>query len=333
MTSDPVLLALVEKLQRFPELAGCPIGYEGRGQSRVLVPRRDVSSDSWCVAVVIEEIDVSETAVLDELAELSGQPSGRQAPAVMPSLVTNRSRLGPELVGAGIGCGLTIVSAFGVAGGIAGAVPTAGASTFLVVAAWTGLTMGAVQCLNGLVRVGAILVQPDDNSLHRWDSNLSYSATLLVVDSIGIASGVGSLSFAARSLWAALMRHRGLMSRGLDFASLRAMNRIERLRAISQAFEEAAQTPGGRETLVRAARAAGVGSGSLQRAGLSVRNSETLVRVISDQTVRQISSSLRDVLTGVASVGASATPARLTGSASGAVNYIINLIDAGSPNL
>jgi len=46
---------------------------------------------------------------------------------------------------------------------------------------------------------------------------------------------------------------------------------------------------------------------------------------------RGITSSLRDVLGSLAGTGASATPASLTGSASGSVNYLINLVDAGQP--
>jgi len=50
-----------------------------------------------------------------------------------------------------------------------------------------------------------------------------------------------------------------------------------------------------------------------------------------DQTARRITSSLRDVLDGLARVAVDATPASLTGSASGSVNYLINIVDARKP--
>ncbi|HXI56897.1 MAG TPA: hypothetical protein VNO55_12610 [Polyangia bacterium] len=331
MSSDPEILSLVAALRRFPGLDECLIGYEGNGQSRVLDFGTNRSSPARCVAVVIEEVD-ADPSTGDELAQFAGLPAGRSGTQPQPSIISNRSRVASELVGAGVSCSLTVVSAVGVAAGAAAEIPTVGASTFLIVAAWTGLATGGVQCLNGLVRVGAIFSAPDDNSLQRWDSNLSYSMGILLVDGLGIASGLGSLPFAARNLWATLSRQRGFIATGLSFNSLRAMNRLERLRTISDVFEEAAKTSEGREALVKAARAAEIGSATIQRTtGISVRHAETLRSVISDETARRIASSLRDVLGSMASVGASATPASLTGSASGSVNYIINLIDAGTP--
>ena len=330
MSSDPTIRSLVAALRRFPELDGCIIGYQGDGQSRVLEFARG-NGESTCIAVIIEELDANPTET-GALADLATMPAGAKGTGAPPSVIANRSRLAPELTGAGISCALTVVSAIGVFGGAAAEIFTGGASTFLVIASWTGLVTGGVQCLNGLVRVGTIFSTPDDNSLQRWDSNLTYSMAILMVDALGIASGVASLPLAVRSLWATLARQKAFLARGLSFASFRSMNRMERLRVISEVFEDAARTPGGREELVSAARTAQIGAPSLQRTtGLSVRHAETLRRIISDETARRIASSLRDVLSSLASVGASATPASLTGSASGSVNYLINLIDAGAP--
>jgi hypothetical protein len=97
-------------------------------------------------------------------------------------------------------------------------------------------------------------------------------------------------------------------------------------------MEEASRTPEGRAALIAAAREAGIGAKSLQRAsGLSVRNANTLVRIVSDETVKRLRYSLLEVAGAVGGIGASATPASLTGSASGSVNWIINVIDAGAP--
>ena len=218
-----------------------------------LIFGRNTSPASQCVAVVIEEV-TGDPATDDELTTMAASPTAGFGNQTKPSIITNHSRLGPELVGAGVSCALTVVSAIGVVGGAAAEVPTGGASTFLVIAAWTGMVSGGVQCLNGLVRVGAIFAAPDDNTLQRWDSNLSYSMGILLVDALGIVSGVASLPFAARNLLAALSRQRAFIARGLTFDALRSMNRAQRLRAISEVFEDAAKTSEGREALVRAAR-------------------------------------------------------------------------------
>ncbi|HEY2839891.1 MAG TPA: hypothetical protein VGJ26_12120 [Pirellulales bacterium] len=326
MSSDPDILSIAAALRRFPELDECIIGFEGDGQSRVLDYGKTSKPNSRCVGIIIEEVeaDPESDRELVKMAALKSAP---------PAVLANRSRVVPELVGAGVSCALTTFSAIGVLAGVAGEIPTGGASTFLIVSAWTGLTMGGIQCLNGLVRVGTIFASPDDNTLQRWDSNLSYSMSILLVDALGVASGLASLPFAARNLWAALCRQRVFVAKGLTMDSLRVMNRAERMRAISEVFEDAAKTSEGREALVRAAREAQIGPQTFQRAaGISVRHAQSLRRIISDETVRRITASVRDVLTSVAVTGASATPASMTGSASGSINYLINLIDAGAPN-
>ncbi len=332
MYSDPEVTAMVAALRRFTELDGCVIGYEGDGECRVVDDgSRARRSRSPCVAVVIEEVSTGPSGT-EELADLALSPTGVRGNHRQPDILTNESRIGPELIGAGVSCGLTIVSAVGVVAGAAAEVPTGGASTFLVVASWTGLATGGIQCLNGLVRVGAIFAAPKANTLQRWDSNLTYSMSILIVDAIGIGGGVASLPFAARNLWATLARQRAFLSRNLTFEALRAMNRLGRMRAISEVFEEAAKTAEGRTAMVQAARAANIGAPSMQRAaGISVRHAELLKKIISEQTVNRISSSLRDVLASVAGAIASATPASLTGSASGSLNYVVNLIDSGAP--
>jgi len=104
------------------------------------------------------------------------------------------------------------------------------------------------------------------------------------------------------------------------------------LKAISEVFEDAARSPEGRVAPVQAAKDAEIGAPSIQRAsGISVRHAELMRRIISDETPPRITATLRDVLGGLAGVGASATPASMTGSASGSVNYLINLVDAGQP--
>jgi hypothetical protein len=65
---------------------------------------------------------------------------------------------------------------------------------------------------------------------------------------------------------------------------------------------------------------------------MSVRHAESLRKIISEETVKRLAASLRDLVTSSRSVAGSATPASLTGSASGSVNWVVNLLDAGKPS-
>jgi len=334
MIPEQLLRAMVARIHSFPELNGCLIGFQGNNQSRVLHPGFCATPNSARVIVVIEEAIFDDAAIVEEMQRWANSSSGSPPNSPNPSVVTNRSRLGPELIGAGLSCGLTVVSAIGVIGGAAAEVPTAGASTFLVVASWVGLTTGAIQCANGLVRLGAIAANPDGATLTEWDSNRVYTRTIFVVYAIGVATGVASLPFAARNLFAVLARQRSFVSRSLSIEALRRMNRAERLRVIGELMEEAGRTPEGRAALIAAAREAEIGVQTIQSAsGLSVRHAGTMVRIISEETTRRLSSSLRDVIGGMTGIVGSGTPGSVTGSASGSVNWVINLIDGQAPPL
>lgn len=334
MLSEEQLQQIVKCVYEQPQLRGCVVGYCGAGLCRELATPFCFSANSENVAVVLEELVIADSSATPELQRLAQAGHGVPRGAPGASVITNRSRIGPELIGAGIACGLTFVSALGVIGGVAGEVPTGGASTFLVVASWTGLTTGGIQCANGVVRVGAILYDPDDDSLSRWDDNSIYKYGILLVDALGVATGVAALPFAVRNLWAVIARQRTFLARNLSLEALKRMNRLERLRVIAICFEEAARTPEGRAALVQAAREADIGAQTMQRAtSLSVRHADTLRRIISDETVRRLSTSLRDVIAGIVGIGASSAPDRIVGSASGSVSYAIHLLDAGAPNL
>jgi hypothetical protein len=175
MTSDSALLGIVSRLSLFREFDGCVIGYEGDGECRVLAKARPISSTYRCVAVVIEKVEDDAPSTIDELEAAAQAPAGATR---QTDFVSNRSRVGSEMVGTGITCGLTIVSALGMAAGVAGEVATGGLSSFLVVASWTGLATGGLQCLNGLVRVGAAFRCPRRQQL----AAVGFVADLFVCD-------------------------------------------------------------------------------------------------------------------------------------------------------
>ena len=328
MISEQLLREMVRRIHACPELNGCRIGIYGNYQCRVLHHGYNVGPNSERVIIIIEEVETDDPTVLRDLQQWATAPGGSPAGSSNPLVVTNRSRLGPELVGAGINCGLTVVAFFGVTGGVAAEIPTGGASTFLVVASWTGFVTQSIQCANGLFRIGAIVNSPESNTLEQWDQNGLYAKSMLVVDGLGLTAGVTSLPFAMRNLWAVLARQRSFGARALSFDRLKAMNRAQRLQAIQEVVEEASRTPEGRKALIQAARESGVGAKSIQgTVGLSVRNADRMVKVVRDETIRRLKTSLMEIAGSSIGFAASATPARLTGSASGSINWIINVID------
>jgi hypothetical protein len=282
------------------------------------------------VAVIVEEVEMPAAANSPAL-DSKGTP--RIDALVARHIVTNRSRLRAELMGVGSNCTLAAASAAGMFGGAVLELPSGGASTLLIVASWTGLFAGAIACGNGLVRVGTAYANLDGNSLDRWDSNSSYSMIMLAVDAIGVATNVATLPFNVRNLWAVISRLRAFRAQNLSFDALHAMNRLQRMRALSRVFQDATRTQEGLESVMKAAREAQIGAQTFQRSsGLSVNHADTLVRVTGDETTRRLETALLNVLGNIATPAMSATPAGLTGSASGSINYIVHLLDAGRPN-
>lgn len=109
---------------------------------------------------------------------------------------------------------------------------------------------------------------------------------------------------------------------------------MQRFKVVSKAFQDAARTPEGAQALVAAAQEARIGVRTLPRAsGLSVNHSETLVRIIGKETAQRLAWSLTDVFSNLMGHGLSASPAEHTGSGSGSINWMINLLDAGAPDI
>jgi hypothetical protein len=129
--------------------------------------------------------------------------------------------------------------AAGMALGAAAEVPTGGASTVLIVASWSSFVMGATQCANGLVRVGAARSNLDGDSLSQWDRNTGYAATMLIVDAIGVTGALTSLPFAVRNAWAVVTRMRAFANMDLTIEGLRRLNRVERFKVLGRVFQEA----------------------------------------------------------------------------------------------
>lgn len=310
---------IVEAIHAEPELFGCIIGYRGERSSQVLHPGIIPSINYNRVVVIVEE----DSASGGFTAELRLVPSRPAAISQPPSLISNRSRVGSELRGAGLSCGLAVLSGVGVLGSAAAEVPTGGATTVLLVMSWTGLLTAGAQCVNGIVRSAEALRAPDANSLQEWDENSIYSTASLVVDAIGIASGIVSLPFGIRNLLAVLSRRGGLVSA----QELSRMTRLERQAAIQKAIRDASRTTEGRRALEISLREAGLGSRQVASAfklgATTLRRANVVARGISLETSRRLNGTVRDIVSGVAGIGVSATPPEWTGSGSGSVNWVI----------
>lgn len=328
MLPAPVLRQIVAEIHAIPELRGVTVGLYENGQCKVISPGFSGSPYSSRIVVILEQVEGTDDREVAELRALA-QTAGTAA-APVPAIFRNKTLLGAELVGAGVNCLFTAVAALGVVAGVAGEIPTGGASSFLVAAAWIGLGSTSLQCANGVVRVGEILARPEASTVQGWDSNSFYAMASLLVDAAGVGSGVAALPYAVRNLMAVLARQRAFVARGLTADKLRWMNRAERFRVISEVMEDAGKTPEGRQALLQAARDAQISAKTLGRSsGMSVRHAASLATIISKETTKRLVAGLTEILATAGGVAASSTPARMTGSASGSVNWAINLVDSG----
>jgi hypothetical protein len=227
---------------------------------------------------------------------------------------------------------LAFFSGLGAIASLAGEGVTAGASTVLLVASWTGFVTGSIQCGNGLVRIGTALTDLDGTSLDFLDQDKQYVSAMLLVDAIGIGSTATTLSSNVRELWTAFTRLRAFSQSRLSFEALRSMNQLERLRAISRVFQDTTRTGESVEEIVKAAKRAQIAARTVQRAsGISVSHAATLQHIIEKESIRQLQSALASTVLSAMPLGLSASPSSLVGSASGSVNWVVNILDAGKP--
>lgn len=318
MISEEMLNSIVRAIHEQPELQGCMVGFEGNGQSRVLHNGLTPSINLTQRLIIVEALETPSQSVW--ATGITTTPTEVLTP---PAIITNGSRLRQELIGSGLSCSLTVVSGIAVFGGVAGEIPSGGLSTVLVVAGWTGLITAGAQCGNGLVRSWQTIANPDTNSLQQWDDNRYYSTAFLIIDTVGIVAAVVQLPLAVRNLYAVLQRRGGLMAAN----ELSRLSRPERAAQTREALRRATQTPEGRQAVETALREAGLIERQVAQAfnygAQTTRRATVVSRVISAETTIRLNATLRDIISGVAGVGVSATPSRWTGSASGSVNSLV----------
>lgn len=318
MIPESLLTKLVETIHSEPSLKGSAIGYYGNNQCRMLHPGRNSSK-----VVIVEEIVPGKSE--ERSASVKGTSSSgggsQQILSTPPPIVTNRSVIGREAVGAGLSCGMAVVSGVAVFGGAAAAPASGGASTFLVVAAWTGFVTSGIQCINGIVRVGTILADPNDNDLQRWDENTLYSVTSLMVDALGLASSLVALPAATKSFWQALQTH-GKMKQGFEAVS--KLDRAARSKLVRDALKTAVSTPEGKKAVEAALKETALTNkqvATVLKVGANTGSrSRVVMGALSKQSASKLQTAIKDLLLGApAGFAVSATPPDWTGSGSGVV--------------
>jgi len=317
--------ALIRAIYSIESLNGCIIGYQGDNMSRVLSSGYAGTINFGRVIVVIEE---GPQAPSEQQALSATNRSGGLEAARPAEDVTNRGRIGRELVGTGLSCGVAVITGLGVVGGALGAPATGGTSLGLTVLAWTGFLSSAAQCAYGIARLNEIHSNPNDDSLQRMDSDPDVQRASNIVDFLGLASGVATIGVRGVRFLAVLESN----SSRLSETAVRGMSRAQRAAVITEEIAELQKSETGRRTLEAALREAGATARDIERIvprGLNhpgaIRVASAAASAISAPHARALTEAIRDGLIGIA---ISATPSSYTGSASGVVNtLIVNVIN------
>jgi hypothetical protein len=316
---------MIRTIRRFDEFDGSLIAYYGDDQCRILDQRFTPATNQAPYVLIEEVIETDPHIKADTLrhAELPGE-SPKSGPT--PLIIANSSRVASEAWGAGLECTMTLVSAVALVGGVAGEVPTAGASTLVVLAAYAGLASSGLQCVNGLVRLTTAVVAPDDNTLQRWDNDKGLSTLWLIVDGLGLAAGVTSLPAGGKEVLA-LINDFGKV-RGMTLPTLKAMNAAERGKLLRTVVAQASRSAAGTERLQALLKDAKYGTVIAKGAAkLSVNKAVKAAGIVSDQTKLRLFDAIVGVLSTPVSAAISGRPSSQVGSASGSVNWLVHVID------
>jgi len=333
--SEDTLARLVVAIHDQRELKGCIIGLHAEQQSRLLHTGNARYRNYGRVIVIIEmtpprALNWRIPTAVDKPVEISHPPE----------YVTNRSKLAPELIGAGLSCGLAVFSTAGAVAATGATASTVGATMPIMVASWVGAVTASIQCVNGLTRASEVIWHPEDNSLQRWDDNTLYTRAILLVDGVGVLASVVSLAPAVRGVFDVLAQHSGHFT----VEQIMRMTKAQRLAATKQAVERTLKLPGGREALKRAMQASGLRPGKAEKlivhGAVKADKTATLINaarpLMRREAFLRLVGSIRNLLSTkwpeLAGIAASATPANLTGSASGSVNALFVHIMNRDPN-
>ena len=333
---------IVAAIHATPGLRGVSIGYYGRDSCMMLHQGNPRAANYGRVQVIVELVRPTGASAVGNVPE---QPTVHASNSSHPPpRVANGSRVGAELAGAGVSCGLTVLAGIGVAGGVAAEGVSAGTSTFLVVMAWGGMITSGAACANGLVRSYQAVFNSENDSLARWDENEVYTWTFVIVDAAGLATGAGAAGALGRASLAALRARGGLASA----QTLSNMTRAQRVAAVGEAVRRSADSPAGREALESALRSDGLSASRATRAAANewimrggrnaVTNSGNAARVVggarsvlTERSAMLLAAAVKEAFYTSLAAGGSALPGDDIGAASGVVNTVITHVIEQSP--
>lgn len=324
MISESKLFQIRNAINCHPELLGARIGFHGNLGSSVL-DYGNPNSPNYDIIVIIEEVE------MDLGLRVS---AGINANVIAePAKVLNKTVVGAELIGAGISCGFTVFAGAAVVGSAAAEVPTAGLSTVILIAAWTGFVTQGIQCVNGITRTVEAYRNPNDNSLERWDSNEWYNNTMLVVDGAGVLSGLVGVGGAAAGLKKMLTMKGALPSEEI----LQAMTNQQRVTAYREAVKKISKSPSQAtefDNLLNNLRP-GIAKRLRENKAVIIRRSASDVsRLLSQKTMNALLDTTKEIVITGSGITFSGMSQQSVGSASGSVrwagehinNIVINII-------
>lgn len=330
MIPEDCLQRMKKTVSNFPELAGGRIVLYGNNVCRELDSGIATSKNYGTVMVVIEEVEVTDTATNLDTQKWSGLTGGSPPGSGNPTVITNKSKFSSEMTGMGISCAMTVVAAGLVLAGGALTIPTGGAAIALFAAGWVGLGASALQCGNAIARVREIQSSPDDDSLEWLDNDTRYKTVGYIVDAIGVATAVAGLPSGIKGLIGLFKTRRVWASRGITEAGLKAMNGADRRIVIDEMVKEAASDPNARKALQDLMRQT-ASEATLARTTMSVPMAGKLSKSLSADLIKRLHVGMVSAVSGVSGPGFSAMKSEWVGSASGSVNTTGAWIADGMP--
>ena len=287
MIPESKLFQIRNVINRHPDLRGCRIGFHGNNRSQVL-DFGNPNSTNYDIIIIIEEVE-------KDLGLKFIAGSGTNVIAE-PLKVLNQTVAGTELIKAGVSCIFTVTAGAAVVGSAAAEIPTAGASTVILVAAWTGFITQGIECVNGLSRTVEAYRNPNDNSLERWDSNVWYTRTMSVVDTAGNISDVVGIGAATAGLKRMLTIKGALPGE----EALLAMSKKERITAYREAIKKISKSPNAAAEFDNLLTKLGPRVANRMRKDNAViirRSAASVSKLISERTVKSVLDATKEVVT------------------------------------
>lgn len=311
MVDREYLKKVVLILESHPQIKGARIGFHGDGFSEVLSKGTTGTDNYNNFLILIEDASLYPNEPIVEPREI----------------VQNKTKLGAELKGLGLNLGFTVLSFFGIIGSAAAEVPSAGTSTFLLIASWTGFVTSGSQTVNSAVRTYQVLFDGDSNSLQIWDDDQIYSTSFLIIDALGVLSAVATIPRSVAKIYTLLQTKGGLIS----ITEFGKLSGAQRYKALAKSIKQAMNAGVTEKQLVDALKSIDPSKAHLivkqvKGYGKSKQGLEAVAK-ITDTLAKEIKGILlkpTNLPSSIASPIVSGLSSEYVGTANGSVNWGIN---------